>query len=349
MTKINSQQAIYEFSSKIKRIVKKPHQKTLVVPRELKVEYVLPKKQVIQYDSQEAFCINEEYDRENRNYTSKEMENFRIMRSEVTIDEYGFRSKNPPSFLYDSELVLKINKKHNNSVYNSDLNFHERSEDSVFPLNRIHKFKLIDIEAIANTINPISKEGLDAILNSKEKRPEVNKKTEVDQSNTNKNPPLKQFNITTFNPRQKQSFQNSTSISTIEERMATMSLVDERKKEFVVLLEKNNFVIETTKPSRLNYFYKNNTKSFKSSTSVSTSNHQISLSEHCLAKSPALKASINQRNTTKASNLKADSFIIQEYNTPTSLFKNSIVYDINTQKHTTYKSFSRYSNKNFAD
>lgn len=355
MSKIDSQQVIYEYLRTIKKQVKKTKTKKVELPRELKIEFVLPKKPLIIYELQDAFCLKEEYDRDNRIYTKREMEKFRVMRSEVTIDEFGFHSKNPPSFLYDSELVLKINKKHNNSVYNSDLHFHERSEDNVFPLNRIQKFKLIDLEAVANTINPISKEGLDIILNSKEKKSEFDK-PEIDPSNTNKNPPLKHFNITTLiSPRQKQSFQNSTTISTIEERMATTSLVDERKKDLVILLEKNNFVVETTKPNRLNYFYKNNSKAPKASSFVSTASNQISLTEFSNCKSPLFKSSNNektifsQRNQTITSKDKADSFITKEFQSPTSLFKKSVVYDLNNNpKPPNYKSSSRYSNKNLS-
>lgn len=283
------------------------------------------------------------------------MEKFKVMRSEVTIDEFGFRSKNPPSFLYDSELVLKINKKHNNSIYNSDLHFHERSEENVFPLNKIQKYKLIDLDAVANTINPISKEGFDAILSSKDKKPDIEKSVEIDPANTNKNPPLKQFNITSVvSPRHKQSFKNSTIVSTIEERMATTSVVDERKKDLVILLEKNNFVVETTKPNRLNYFYKNNSKTPKASSFVSTPSHQFSLSELSIGKSSALKSSYNdkcvysQRNLVKTNTDKADTLIIKEFQSPTSLFKKPVVYDVNiNHKPTNYISSSRYnSNKN---
>lgn len=302
--------------------------------------------------------LKEEYDRDNRVFTKREMGKFRIMRSEVTIDEFGFRSKNPPSYLFDTENVFKINKKHNFSVYNSDLHFHERSEVDVFPHNLLQKYRLIDVKDAANMINPLTKDRLETIMSSRDKKPEP-AIIEFDLANTNKKPPLKQFNaITATTLIEQKAFKPSnmskSTCATIEERMTITNPVDECKKDLVVLLEKSNFIAETTKANKLNYFYKKSTKSVKTSSHLNYS-QQILTSDPCLS-SNGLKSPISKTNRVgiihtsktqcKPNSQKFDSYFLKEFQSPTSYLKTSTAIECANSKLYSAVNSSRYISKN---
>lgn len=203
------------------------------------------------FDKQQPLFLKEEYDRDNRLYTKRELGKFRIMRSDVLIDNFGVRITHPPSFLFETELVYKINMKHDNSVYNSDLVYHERSEDNLFPLNKLQKFRLIDVttEIVNPPIHPKQN-----ILGNNKKRNHKCMSTDFNASNPNRKPPLKHFNIssTMEQPLSQGKEQSTEKLFKKEIR----SSVEKNKSELVHLLEKSNFVIETTNPSKLNYFYK---------------------------------------------------------------------------------------------
>ena len=145
-----------------KKVIKKTQ-----IPIIKHTEYVLPKKPVILYSKETSFLIKELYDRDNRLYTKREMEKFRILKSHVCINKEGIQTFHPPGYLFETELIYKINKKHYNSIYNSEVNYHERCENTIFPLNKFKEFKLVDVNNVVDNNFKNNKYSFSSKINQK--------------------------------------------------------------------------------------------------------------------------------------------------------------------------------------
>lgn len=174
------------------------------------------------------------------------------MRSEVTIDEDGFRSLHPPGYLYETELIYKINKKHESSIYNSDSDYHEKAEKNVFPLNKLHKYRLIDVTEIKNSFSHQETQATQILS--------LKNKVESEKS-INRNPPFKSKNLGPSTGKSVSLNLNAAvrclSNASLHNSTQHLSSIEKNKKELVTILEKSNFLIEAAKPTKLNYFYKN--------------------------------------------------------------------------------------------
>lgn len=87
--------------------------------------------------------IAEAYNKDRRLYTEKEMQKFKVMKIEVNVGEFGLMKCHPPTYDYETEMVLKINHKHNNSIYKSEVPIHETPDDDLFPKNRVKNYQIL--------------------------------------------------------------------------------------------------------------------------------------------------------------------------------------------------------------
>lgn len=77
-------------------------------------------------------------------FSYKEQTKFELCSFNVNINPLGIQVEDIDSRFLESEVVYKINKKHNRSLYRSEGRLHEKAEDLTFPQNRMQKYKLID-------------------------------------------------------------------------------------------------------------------------------------------------------------------------------------------------------------
>lgn len=263
--------------------------KQIEVPQITKAQYILPRRVVDRVDS---FLLKSHHDQSNRLYTFRDLENFKIMKCEVEIDNLGIRINHPSSFLCETELVYKINSKHDNSVYNSESQYHERSEDNLFPLNKVQNYRLIDATSVISS-SKIKQDliSYDGFYSTSYKPKPVS--MDFNASNPNRKPPLKMFNTNSVQekPPKQSKFNSCEKMLNILPGKESNSSVDKSKKDLVLFLEKStNIGVETTKPNRLNYFYKkvNNTASYNLQIAITESGVN---SSNCISNLRCMKLS----------------------------------------------------------
>lgn len=236
-----------------------------------------------------AFTINRFYENGKRVYTKQEMKNFGLYDFSLQINCFGFKSCIPPSILYETENVMKINKKHVFSNYDSKEPTHEVADSLTFPRNKIKKFKLIDEVDISYKYDILNHEMAKTSIRNKvtnnsiydstliDKSKKAIKKIDKKRSNSfkddiNQNDFLnislgRVINeeiptIYTFG-NSKKKIKNARSLSYDFLIKSMKSLLEnnnykETKRELVYLLEKNNQKKEVITDKKLHYFYKPN-------------------------------------------------------------------------------------------
>lgn len=225
---IQSIQYTFEYCTKLSKKKLSIQETIRQIPTVFKTQFVFPEKPFLGITKAQNLFLRFEYDRENRLYRKEEMMRFRIMNCYITIDKNGVKSFHPPGYQYETENVLKINVKHLASYYVSEGKYHERCEQTCFPINKVKTFKLIDIA------------GRNTGSNS----------TQMNSERLNK-PALSQFSLTSYRESVKSS-PPKTEIFGLEKQKVTK--LEKEKRELVTILEKSK-IVETTKESKLKYFY----------------------------------------------------------------------------------------------
>ena len=268
--KINSNQYSYEANKKIKKTIIKKVKKHTIIPKQSSTVYITPSKPNLEYESNiNTIFIKESYNKEGRMYSIKEMSNFIIMRNYVHIENQIITVFHPPNFKFESENVYRINKKHYLANYNSDnMNNHERSEDDLFPKNKLMKFKLID--------------------NIKEKKEIINIKKSINSPvvidlHLNNKPSVKSFVISA-----------DKSEKSIKRDKAEKLNINKNKLELTKLLEKSIPILETTKHKKLDYFYKTKPESVTSVTDMT--NHRFFSPTHSTPREQNIIFSMKKMN-----------------------------------------------------
>lgn len=209
------------------------------------------------------------------------MNTFQIYEFSLQISSLGYKSCIPPSILYETENVMRINKKHAYSNYDSKETVHEVADTLTFPTNKLKKFKLIDEVNISYKYDILSHEMAKTSIKNKVANNNINESNNLKKSNVNnRSNSLRDENndflnislgkiineetptIMTFgNSKKKGKDKRSVSYDFLIKSMKSIlenSNYTETKRELVYLLEKNNQKKEVISDKKLHYFYKPN-------------------------------------------------------------------------------------------
>lgn len=168
------------------------------------------------------------------------MQKFKMMKIEVSVGDFGLIKCHPPTYDFETEMVLKINHKHNQSLYKSEVPVHETADEDLFPKNRVQNYKIL-LEG-----NP---EPSQIKLATTRKSKEVS----IDLSSPLN---LKSSGIPSVKSFYSDFYKKGHQINSLYRKQAIKQNVDQTKSELLGFIENSKNSIEVIHHNKLNFIYK---------------------------------------------------------------------------------------------